>query len=332
MSKPQVLLITHTKDNQSIPMVEEAIRRRGGEPIRLDTDRYPLEVKINTRYENSGWSQRLKTPNGDIDLTQLTAVWYRRFYAGHGLPETLGDLYDPSIQESRRTLWGSIASLSCFQLDPLSSVRRADHKEVQTRKAIELGLDIPRSLFTNDPDEARAFIESIDGPVITKMQHPFAVYRQGIENVVFTTRIQPDDLSALEGLRFCPMIFQEEIVKTLDVRVTIVGKQIFSAAVDAQTKAETQVDWRRDGVGLIRSWKPYTLPEDIPPKLLALQNFLGLNYGAIDFVVSPEGRHAFLEVNAVGEFFWLVDTPGLPIPDALADTLLGRVERIPAVV
>ena len=88
MSKPQVLLITHTKDNQSIPMVEEAIRRRGGEAIRLDTDRYPLDVKINTRYENSGWAQRLKTPNGDIDLTELTAVWYRRFYAGHGLPET----------------------------------------------------------------------------------------------------------------------------------------------------------------------------------------------------------------------------------------------------
>ena len=324
----QVLLITHSKDNASIPMVEEAIRERGGHPVRLDTDHYPLDLQMSTSYHNGGWKRTLKTPDATVDLDCLAGVWYRRFYTGHGLPESLGDLYEPSIQESRRTLWGGIASLGCFQLDPLSSVRRADHKELQARKAIELGLDIPKTLFTNDPEEARAFIESIDGPVVTKMQHPFAIYRQGIENVVFTTRVQRDDLEALEGLRYCPMIFQEEVVKTLDVRVTMVGKKIFAAAVDAQSNEKSQVDWRRDGVGLLRSWKPYELPEDIPPKLIELQRFLGLNYGAIDFVVSPEGRHSFLEVNAVGEFFWLVDTPGLPIPGAIADVLMGLSERV----
>jgi D-alanine-D-alanine ligase-like ATP-grasp enzyme len=54
---------------------------------------------------------------------------------------------------------------------------------------------------------------------------------------------------------------------------------------------------------------------------------LGLNYGALDFIVTPEGRHVFLEVNPAGEFMWLMRYPGLPIAEALADVLAGRVAR-----
>ena len=56
---------------------------------------------------------------------------------------------------------------------------------------------------------------------------------------------------------------------------------------------------------------------------------LGLNYGACDFIVTPEGRHVFLEVNPAGEFFWLEKHPGLPIAGALADVLLGLAPRRP---
>ena len=48
---------------------------------------------------------------------------------------------------------------------------------------------------------------------------------------------------------------------------------------------------------------------------------------ALDFIVTPEGRHVFLEVNPSGEFLWLMQRPGLPIADALADVLVGRAPR-----
>ncbi len=62
--------------------------------------------------------------------------------------------------------------------------------------------------------------------------------------------------------------------------------------------------------------------------LLELTADFGLNYAAADFIVTPEGRHAFLEINAGGEWFWLQRAPGLPIAEALADVLLGRTERV----
>jgi D-alanine-D-alanine ligase-like ATP-grasp enzyme len=52
-----------------------------------------------------------------------------------------------------------------------------------------------------------------------------------------------------------------------------------------------------------------------------------LNYGAVDFILTPEGRYVFLEINPVGEFFWLESCPGLPISAAIADVLLGKAFR-----
>jgi glutathione synthase/RimK-type ligase-like ATP-grasp enzyme len=264
-----------------------------------------------------------------VDLGDVSAVWYRRFHAGAALPEALGDTREACVQESRRTLLGSIAALSCFHMDPLESVRRTDHKELQIRRAAHLGLDTPRTLFSNDPDDVRSFFKSLNGKMITKMQHSFAIYRDGRENVVFTTAIEPDDLAHLPGLRFCPMTFQEHLEKVLELRVTVVGYKVMTAAIDSQRAAHTAVDWRRDGIGLIDKWVPYELPSDVAERLLRLIAELGLNYAACDFIVTPEGRHVFLEVNAVGEFFWLEKSPGLPISESIADVLLGLAPRHP---
>lgn len=321
-----VLLITRSDDNTSIDAVASAIRRRGGVPIRVDTDRYPELVRISTRYETTRARRTLRLQEGSFDLGEVEAVWYRRFHAGAALPSALSDLRQPCVAEARRTLLGTIAALDCFQMDPLESVRRTDHKELQILRAAQLGLDVPRTLFSNDPDDVRDFSRDVGG-VITKMQSSFAVYRGGVENVVFTNVVHPEDLDDLSGLRFCPMVFQEHLPKALELRVTVVGRKVMAASIDSQRSALTQVDWRRDGVGLLEDWRPYTLPESVERGLLALLSSLGLNYGAADFVVTPDGRHVFLEVNAVGEFFWLERAPGLPIAESIADILLGRAER-----
>lgn len=69
------------------------------------------------------------------------------------------------------------------------------------------------------------------------------------------------------------------------------------------------------------------MPSEVEQRLMGLMDYLSLNYGAIDIIVTPDGRHIFLEVNPVGEFFWLERCPGLPISQAIADVLLGRGYR-----
>ncbi|MEM7159753.1 MAG: MvdC/MvdD family ATP grasp protein [Myxococcota bacterium] len=325
-SKPTVLIITHSGDNECIETVSAAIEQRGGVPIRMNTDRYPQEVGLSTVRSRGGTGLVVVDGKG-YALESLQAVWYRRFAAGGGLPRSMGDTREAAVGETRRTLFGTIANLECFQLDRLASVTRTHHKELQLRLASEVGLEVPRTLVTNRAEDARDFWRRLEGRVVTKMQHSFAIYREGRENVVYTTRVKEQDLQELDGLSLCPMTFQEELTKVVELRVTVAGTKVMSASIDSARRAQTEVDWRRDGLGLINDWQPYSLPKDVETGLLALQRKLGLNYGAADFIVTPDGRHVFLEVNPVGEFFWLDRDPGLPISDTLAAVLLDQAER-----
>jgi glutathione synthase/RimK-type ligase-like ATP-grasp enzyme len=324
----KVLLVTRSDDNESVGMVQRALKARGATGVRLDTDRYPSSVQLSTSFDGPRTRRVLETEHGRVDLERLTSIWYRRFLAGGQLPESLGDLREACVDESRRTLYGSIAATRCFQLDPLRAVRRCDHKELQLRQARAFGLDVPRTLFSNAPDEVRRFASAVKGPLITKMQHSFAIYRQGVEHVVYTNELSPADLDALDGLALSPMTFQEKLEKQLELRATVVGRRVFTAAVDSQALAGAKLDWRKEGMALLDAWTPYQLPRAIERGLLKLTAWFGLNYAAADFIVTPKGRHVFLEINAGGEFFWLQRRPGLPIVEALADVLLDRAPRV----
>lgn len=324
--RPAVLIITHSGDNECIKTVSAEIERRGGLPVRMNTDRYPTQVGLST-VQSRGGTGLIVADGKRVALESLQAVWYRRFAAGGRIPPSIGDTREAAVGETRRTLHGTIANLPCFQLDPLAAVQRTHHKELQLRLAAQLGLDVPRTLVTNRAEDARDFWHRLEGRVVTKMQHSFAIYRNGQENVVYTTRVKRSDLDSLDGLRLCPMTFQEELTKHVELRVTIVGTKVMAASIDSGRRAVTEVDWRRDGIGLMSDWQSYTLPEDVTARLLALQRQLGLNYGAADFIVTPQGRHVFLEVNPVGEFFWLDRDPGLPISEEIAAVLLGHAQR-----
>ncbi len=326
----KVLLVTRSDDNECVEMVERALARRRVKGVRLDTDRYPTAVGLSSDFSGRKAKRVLHTEAGDVDLDRLGAIWYRRFLAGGLLPDVLGDLRDACVDESRRTLYGTIAASRCFQLDPLRAVRRCDHKELQLVKARDFGLDVPRTLFSNVPDDVRRFAKAMRGPIVTKMQHSFAIWREGIENVVFTNSISEADLESLEGLAFSPMTFQEKLEKRLELRATVVGRRVFTACVDSQVLEGARLDWRKEGVALLEAWRPYQLPKPVERALLKLTAWFGLNYAAADFIVTPSGRHVFLEINAGGEFFWLQRVPGLPIAEALAEVLVGEAPRVGA--
>jgi MvdD family ATP-grasp ribosomal peptide maturase len=326
-----ILIITHSDDNESIARVAEAVARKGGHTIRFDTDRYPTDVRL-TAYYDAGNDERLTLTNehGEFDLREVTAIWHRRLNFGAHLPATLDkQLRHASLGEASAAAHGMLASLKAFRMDHLHHIRHAENKQLQLQVARELGLEIPRTLTTNDPAAVRAFAQSCEGGMVTKMLSSFAVYDEGKELVVFTNPVKPEDLADLSGLRLCPATFQELLPKSLEIRATVVGHRIMSAAVDSQVSIRATHDWRRDGLRILQDWRHYQLPLDVEEKILRLMDYFSLNYGAIDIILTPDDRHVFLELNPCGEFFWLERTPGLPISDAIADLLLGRSHSSP---
>jgi MvdD family ATP-grasp ribosomal peptide maturase len=327
-----ILIITHSDDNESVARVEDAIARKGGQTIRFNTDRYPTDVRLTAYYgaSSSGDDERLTLTNdeGEFDLREVTAVWHRRLSIGAQLPADLDkQLRHASFGEASAAAHGMLASLKAFRIDHLHHIRHAENKQLQLQVARELGLDTPRTLTTNDPAAVRAFAKSCEDGLITKMLSSFAIYDEGKELVVFTNAVKPEHLADLSGLRLCPATFQELVPKTLEIRATVVGQRVMSAAVDSQVSTRATHDWRRDGVRMLADWQPYQLPYDVEQKLLHLMDYFSLNYGAIDIILTPNGKHVFLELNPCGEFFWLERSPGLPISVAIADLLLGHSPR-----
>ncbi len=320
-----ILIITRSDDNESVALVAEAVARGGGHTIRFDTDRYPTEVHLSAYYGAAG-DERLTLTNeeGEFDLREVTAVWHRRLNFGARLPATLdAQLRHASLGEASAAAHGMLASLRAFRVDEVRHIRHAENKQLQLQAAREIGLDTPRTLTTNDPAAARAFAKSCEGRVVTKMLSSFAVYDEGRELVVFTNPVKPEDLEDLSGLSLCPATFQELLPKALELRVTVVGQRVMSAALDSKISARAAHDWRRDGVRMIQDWRPYQLPLEIEERVLRLIDYFSLNYAAIDIILTPDGQHVFLELKPSGEYIWLEHTPGLPVSDAIADLLLA---------
>lgn len=325
----KILIITHTADNFSIEKVTEYIGKNGCEVIRFDVDLYPLQNKLSTVFQDGEWVSILETQEMKYRLDDIAAIWYRRAYnIGKGLRDELeAKFYGAAMGEIRNTIFGFIESVDVYSLGKPSVYRRLDSKEEQLKVADKIGLKIPETCLTNNPEEARKFILKHQN-VVAKMQTGFAIYEDGVENVVFTNVVSEDRLEELDSLLYCPMQFQKMIEKKKELRVTIVGRDVYAFEVDSQQFEDSKVDWRKDGVNLIDKWVRTELPGDVEEKLLELLDVYNVDYGAIDIIVSPEDEYFFIEINAAGEFFWLDNlTEENLISKSIADVLCDKAPR-----
>ena len=322
---PTILIVTHGNDNGSVGLVMEAVAERGGIAYRFDSDRFPTDIQLGSRYRGGEEHVSLSCDAYELDLETVSAVWYRRIAIGHRIPAAMDpQLRRAAIEQTEATVQGMIASLDGFHLDPAHCVQRAENKQLQLKIARELGLEIPRTVITNEPETVRHLAQQCPQGIVTKPLRPFAIRERGAHKVVYTNAIEAEELEHLAGLRYCPAIFQERVPKALELRTTIVGDRVFTASIDSQRSERAQTDWRRECLELIDEWEPYALPSVVEDRMLRLMRRLGLHYGAADFILTPDGRHVFLEINPAGEFFWLEKYAGLPLSGEIAALLISK--------
>lgn len=321
----KVLIITFSNDNKCVEIVADLIKKNGMSPIRLNTDLFPERASFEVSSRKGELCSFLLQNNKRINLQQLHAVWYRRSRIGESLKEKIAPRFlSPVIQESQMILWAGINSLPVFHLDPYLLHRVLENKLYQLTVAERCGLMIPPNLYTNSRSAFDRFYKAQKQSVITKMFSSFAIYEHGNEQVVFTTKIEKKHLKEMKSLQVSPMSFQKNIPKKRELRVTVVGKQIFTAAIDSQKIPTAQTDWRVEGEALLNAWYRYDLPAGIGKKLLKLMDTFHLNYGAIDIIETPDGKFYYLETNSGGEYFWLDHLFDYGISKSIADLLCGK--------
>jgi hypothetical protein len=310
-------------DAAEIPAVSRVLAERGAPPLLLDTARFPTDEPLSLEWGPGG---RFAVRRGDGDPIDVAAVW-QGVVAGRDLPAMDPGTRRTCVGAAEMALLGMLDAARAFQLDPAWLRARAENKPAQLRAAQEAGLDVPATVVTNDPAAVRALASRCPRLVTKMLIQPIS--DEGEETVVFTSELDPADLDRLGGLELCPMIFQERIESALDVRVTIAGRVVHAAAVGPGERLGTDVDWRRDSHDQERAaaWAPHDLPRPIADRLIAVLDHFGLEYGAFDLVVAPDGRHLFLELNPAGSFSFLGPAHEAAIAGAIADVLVDRSAR-----
>lgn len=317
-----VLLISHSKDFFTIDRVAEAVRRKGGEPFRLDTDQFPESVQLTAQFNSSQSQHQLTYNHQSIHTEQVRSVWMRRIWEPQFSSELAPQFRDACIRESQATLDGFWDSLrNAHWVDDLQRIQAAKNKLYQLRVASEVGLVIPPTLVTNNPNSVREFFQQVEGKMVSKLLTAISRSMEPTDFFLYTSKVQAEDLEDAESLRYCPMVFQAEIPKQLELRVVFVEGQVFVGALDSSIYNDSTVDWRRSGVN-VGSWFVHELPESLIHQIKAFMAKLGLLFGAFDFIVTPSGEYIFLEVNPIGEWGMLEKDLNLPISDAIADALI----------
>jgi glutathione synthase/RimK-type ligase-like ATP-grasp enzyme len=318
-----ILAVTHDGDEDAVPVLE-ALARLGADVAVLDLADLPGRARLSLEYggeaaaTSTSSATSLRLANGrEIQAREIEAVWWRRtrpFTLHPGLsPRDAGF----SDRQTAEAVEGFFASLPArFVNDPWRD-RVASHKPLQLATAAAVGLAVPATLVTNDPERARAFVTGLAGqPAIHKALHATpGDWRP-------TRLVDVGQLDRLDAVRLAPVILQA-YVPGVDLRVLAVGDRLFAAEIDARASRSPE-DFRQ--VFERCPVRPVDLPAEVANRLLEVQRRLGLRYGAFDLRRRDDGEHVFLEVNPSGLWRFIEERTGQPISQALAE-LLGSPPR-----
>ena len=310
-----VLVISHPGDPHAVRVVE-TLQRNGQEVLLFDLSDLPTRAGLTIDYADPRRPTIEFRPadGAPIDLGRTTAVWWRRPQVADVSGVDAIDARLFTANEWNEAINGLWLLLEVPWCNPPARDDMASRKANQLRVAAEVGLPIPATRITSDPDRARAFIaeHGVGRTIFKTFSATHEVWRE-------TRLVRDEELDVLDSVRMAPVIFQAYVEAEADLRVTFVGDRVFAAAIDARA-TDYPVDFRMS-LGQATTTAT-TLPADVETRLRALMSRLGLVYGAIDLRRTPSGEHVFLEINTAGEFLFIEERTGLPITQAMADWLV----------
>ncbi len=322
-----ILMITDPGGDGHIYPVLTELGRRGNEVQIFNPAAFPLSALITVESSSVGSRAVIAWEGQEIDLSTVGSVWYRR-PGNLNLPEELTPKEAEWLRgESSALINGIYANTDALWVSEPHNIRRAELKLLQLRLARELGFRIPEYIVTNDPDRARSFVAAHpDGVIIKGLWMPMIV-TEDQAGMLYTHLVTPEDLEHLDSVRYGPTYLQALVRKKRDIRVTVIGDELFAAGIDSMLVEESRIDFRvAEMMDLPHA--PVTLPDPVDAACRAIVKRLGLNFGAIDLLETPDGDYVFLENNPNGQWYWVEMMTGQPMAKAMADLLeRGEVDR-----
>ncbi len=208
-------------------------------------------------------------------------------------------------------------------INPRKTDQFVRYKVLQLYSAKKHGIKIPRTLISNDVYKIKEFCGGNFDRFVYK---PLTYLYEYPNKILFTTLLSEELIDKyIDTINICPCIFQEKIDKKFELRITVVGREVFSAKIFSQEREDTKIDWRKNQFEL--RYEEYLIDDKLRESILQFHTDNKLVFGAYDFIMTPEGHPIFLEVNPSGQWLWIEEKLGLPISKAIAYELSNLYDR-----
>lgn len=245
--------------------------------------------------------------NGIVINHLIKVIWYRRFYYDYTLKSNKSDkFYDKLSEETSfelRKIFDHLGYIfrKCIWVPDFNSIEI--NKLTQIAYAKEVGLNLPETIITNSKKELISFSNLHNKNIITKPVSDGSrsyYFHEGFTYFAFTKKLTPQLIDDLPDY-FFPSLFQQALESSYEVRVFVLGKQIYSTANLFDGKKEN-IDLKVYSNEFRMRNLTYKLPNDEKKKILRFMKLAKLNTGSFDFLKTIENKYYFLEVNPVGQY------------------------------
>jgi hypothetical protein len=274
---------------------------------------------INSSHDNCPTHTTLYLDNvtdefGAAAWENAEAVWCRRLPQRSPLDKNLSEDEVFTVAEDRRfTKWLiEMQHQNCRLrwINTPAAVVLPENKFIQLKTARALGILVPRTLITTQPERFRAFLKK-EGTVVAK---PLSGHSWESEsNVLLTFANILDSKRAAElsdeDIAQCVTMYQQLIDKVADVRMVVLGSDMF--AYEVTQEGEQHFDVR---LGFYEEnhlkYQAIEIPAPLKKKMSNLMAALRINFTSADFALQPDGQWVFLDLNPNGQ--WLFVEQGSP--------------------
>jgi len=329
--KQRTLIVSDSRDIH-VERLCEVFHEKQHPYFFIQLDHFPRDYRLSQIITDNGVAAFIShIPTGQtIDLADVTAIWARKSADYAFIDENMTEQeYAFAKQEIEQVLFGLLYSLDCFWLNHPLDMRKADWKCEQLTRATQHGFKIPPTITTNQPEKVRQFAQSYCGEMIYKaLSSPLLAadqvsLEQRQNDGLATSVITQELMEQLDSIEQLPCHFQQYIPKQFELRVTIIGEQIFATKIDSQSDAKTRIDSRNLTANI--QYSMFHLPEYIKQACLKFMHSYQLNYSAMDFIVTPDNEYVFLENNPNGQFMFIDElVPGYNLFEELANLFISK--------
>lgn len=297
-----VLILGDLNDAHACHMLDY-LRVQGKDVELLDSRWFPADLQI--AYDPTSERGSLRLPTGrKLGFEQIGSVYWR-CYNGQQAPA----LPDPeqayiAVNDARGLFESLLIRMPARWVNGWRAYQLHQTKPVQLAIVAALGVPVPATLLTNDPEAVCAFAA----------RYPLCIFKP-VQGGAHTLRLTPGHLDDehLRNLSYAPVTVQEEVPGT-NIRVFVAGERVLACEVRT-----AELDFREDQDPHI---PPHALPAEAADFCLRTARALDLLWTGIDLRLTPEGRYVFLEANPSPMFRGFEARSGLPLTESLATLLI----------